>query len=130
MIVWYIALGSAIGGVARFLVGAVVQQRAGTVFPVGTLVVNVSGSLLLGFIMRLALGAPALTTEMRALLTAGFCGGYTTFSTFSFETAMLIEDGTYGRAAVYALASTLLALVGTFAGFALARAFLAAVRVD
>jgi CrcB protein len=130
MIVWYIALGSAIGGVSRFLVGAAVQQRAGMLFPVGTLVVNVSGSLLLGFIMRLALGTPAFTAEMRALLTAGFCGGYTTFSTFSFETAMLIEDGTYGRAAVYAVASTLLALAGTFAGFALARALLAAVRVD
>jgi len=116
--------------VCRFLLGAAVQQRTSTTFPVGTLVVNVTGSLVLGFVLRLALGTPAISAEMRALLTAGFCGGYTTFSTFSFETAMLIEDGTYGRAALYVAASTVLALLGTFAGFAIARVVLGAARAE
>jgi CrcB protein len=59
------------------------------------------------------------------MLTAGFCGGYTTFSTFSYETARLVEDGDYRRAALYVVLSVLLSLAGTFVGFALARQLLA-----
>ena len=123
---WYVALGSAAGGVLRWLLGGAVQQRLGTLFPVGTLVVNITGSVLLGFLIRYALHTPAISPEIRALLTTGFCGGYTTFSTYTYETATLIEDGDYRRAAAYAIASVLLALIGTFLGFAAARALLAA----
>jgi len=62
-----------------------------------------------------------VSAEMRLLLTTGFCGGYTTFSTFSYETAMLMEDGQYERAATYAVASVLVALIATACGFLLAR---------
>ncbi|HEY4596552.1 MAG TPA: CrcB family protein, partial [Thermoanaerobaculia bacterium] len=79
---WYIAAGSAIGGVSRYLLGGAVQRAAGTGFPAGTLVVNVTGSLLLGLFLRYAVDTPTLTPEWRAFLTIGFCGGYTTFSTF------------------------------------------------
>ena len=89
MIWWYVALGSAVGGVARFALATIVQQRVGPDFPAGTLVVNVSGSLLLGFLLRYSLGTVAISPEVRALLTTGFCGGYTTFSTFSYETFTL-----------------------------------------
>jgi CrcB protein len=123
--IWYVALGSAVGGVARVALGAFVQQRAAGAFPAGTLVVNVSGSLLLGFLLRYSLETPALTPEVRAMLTAGFCGGYTTFSTFSYETARLVEDGDYRRAALYVALSVLVSLAGTFLGFALARQLLA-----
>ncbi|MFN2567463.1 MAG: fluoride efflux transporter CrcB [Gemmatimonadaceae bacterium] len=122
--IWYVALGSAAGGVARFLLGAFVQQRAGAAFPVGTLVVNVTGSLLLGFLIRYALGTPAIGPEVRALLTAGFCGGYTTFSTFTYETAALLEDGQYERAALYVASSVFLSLIGMYAGFVAARELL------
>jgi CrcB protein len=118
---WAVALGAGVGGVSRYLLASAIQQRAGTTFPWGTLVVNVSGSLLLGFLIRYALATPSLSVEMRALLTTGFCGGYTTFSTYSYETAALLEDGQYSRAGLYAAASVLLALAGTVAGFALAR---------
>jgi CrcB protein len=124
-IVWAIAVGAAIGGVSRYYLSLAVQQRLGVTFPWGTLLINVTGSLLLGFIIRYALAAPAMSVELRALLTTGFCGGYTTFSTYSFETATLLEEGQYGRAGAYALGSAAIALAATFCGFMLARELIA-----
>ena len=123
---WYVALGAAAGGVARYALTGLLQQRAGPGFPVATLVINISGSLLLGFLMRYALASGAVSPELRALLTTGFCGGYTTFSTFSYETILLLEDGEYGRAGLYILLSVALALLGTIAGIKAADRLLAA----
>jgi CrcB protein len=117
----YVALGSAIGGVSRYLLGGLVQRMLDTTFPAGTLLVNVTGSFLLGAIIRYALETPSLTPEVRAFLTIGVCGGYTTFSTFSYETMALLEDGEWSRAGVYITASVILSLVATFLGLALAR---------
>jgi len=122
---WAIAFGAAVGGVSRYYLSTAVQHRMGSAFPWGTLLINVTGSILLGFIMRYALATPGVSVELRVLLTTGFCGGYTTFSTYSYETATLLEDGQLGRAGTYALASMLLALAGTFGGFALAREVIA-----
>lgn len=122
--VWFIAIGSALGGVTRYLVGAFIQQRAGIVFPYGTLLVNITGSFLLGFLLRYALATPAISPEVRGLLTTGFCGGYTTFSTFTYETMMLLEDGELRRAAVYVLVSVIVSLVAAYAGIELARGLL------
>jgi fluoride exporter len=124
-LVWYVALGSGIGGAVRLLLTNFIQQRVGTSFPLGTLVINITGSFILGFLLRYAVGAPSLAPEIRALLTTGFCGGYTTFSTYSFETATLIEDGRYERASLYMVLSVAVALLATFGGFATARQFLA-----
>jgi fluoride exporter len=118
---WYIAIGSAIGGMSRYLVGGAVQRLAAGTFPVGTLLVNVTGSFLLGAILRYGVDTPTLTPELRAFLTVGFCGGYTTFSTFSYETAALMEDGEWTRAALYVALSVGVSLVATFAGFVAAR---------
>jgi CrcB protein len=123
-IVWAIAVGAAVGGLARYYLGMAIQQRTGVTFPWGTLVINVTGSLLLGFIIRYAL-AVEVSVELRALLTTGFCGGYTTFSTFSYETAALLEDGQYERAGAYAFGSVLISLAATFCGFLLAREVIA-----
>ena len=123
-----VLVGGAIGSLVRLLVGAAIQQRVGLGFPLGTLVINVTGSLLLGFIMRVALDTTAVTPVMRALLTTGFCGGYTTFSTFSFETVDLIREGLYARAGAYVTLSVVLGLVGAFAGFAAAHGMLALAR--
>ncbi|MGI9040823.1 MAG: fluoride efflux transporter CrcB [Gemmatimonadales bacterium] len=122
---WYIAVGSAIGGVCRYVLGGLVQRYTDTAFPLGTLIINVTGSLALGAIVRYSLETPALTPEMRALLTVGICGGYTTFSTFSYETALLLEDGQWTTAGWYVAGSVLLSLVGMFGGFALAREVIA-----
>jgi len=121
----YVAIGSAVGGASRFALSTFLQQRAGT-FPVGTLVVNITGSLALGFLLRYSLGSTSVSAETRALLTTGFCGGYTTFSTFSYETIKLIEDGDYRRAAVYVVASVVLSLVATFLGIIAANELLSA----
>src|SRR5215208_380607 len=101
----YVALGSAIGGVARYLVGGLVQRLFDSTFPFGTLVINVSGSFLLGAFIRYATATPTLTPDLRAFLTIGLCGGYTTFSTFSYETLALLEDGEWSRAGWYVAAS-------------------------
>lgn len=111
-----VALGSAIGGASRLLLGAAVQQRFGPAFPAGTLVINITGSLLLGFLMRFAMATPAISPEMRGFLTTGLCGGYTTFSTFTFETVALINDGEMGRASAYVAASVALSLLGVYLG--------------
>jgi CrcB protein len=124
-LVWYVAVGSAVGGAARFALSSVIQQRAGT-FPVGTLVVNITGSLILGFLMRYALGSTSVSAETRALLTTGFCGGYTTFSTFSYETVTLVQGGDYRRAATYVLVSVVVSLMATFVGIAAANELLSA----
>src|SRR3954468_11702815 len=117
----YVAVGSAIGGMSRYLLGGLIQRLLDTTFPAGTLLINISGSFLLGVILRYAIETPTLSPEMRTLLTIGFCGGYTTFSTFSYETVALLEDGEWTRAGLYVGASVLLSLVGTLLGFAVAR---------
>jgi CrcB protein len=118
---WYIAAGSAIGGVSRYLLGGLVQRLLDTTFPAGTLLINITGSLLLGAILRYGVETPTLTPELRGFLTIGLCGGYTTFSTFSYETVAQLEDGEWGRAALYVGLSVGLSIVATFLGFALAR---------
>jgi CrcB protein len=124
-VIWYIALGSALGGVSRYLVGGAVQRVAGTVFPAGTLLVNITGSFLLGAFIRVALDTPAISPEMRAFLTVGFCGGYTTFSTFSYETVAMLEDGSWGKAALYVVASVGISLLAIVLGFMAARSYIA-----
>jgi CrcB protein len=121
---WYIAVGSAIGGAGRYLLGGVVQRLLETTFPAGTLIINVTGSFLLGAIIRFAIDTPWISPELRACLTIGVCGGYTTFSTFSYETAAMMEDGEWSKAALYVAGSVGLSLIATFLGFAAARAAL------
>jgi CrcB protein len=115
---WYVAIGSAIGGMSRFLLTGVMQRMFPAGFPAGTLVINVTGSAVLGFLLRYAVETPAIQPELRALLTVGFCGGYTTFSTFSYETLALVEDGDWKRAGVYVAASVAISVSSLFQALA------------
>jgi CrcB protein len=124
----YVAIGGAVGSGARYALTLLVQSRSDSTFPIATLLINISGSVFLGFLMRYGLEGTSVSPEVRLLLTTGFCGGYTTFSTFSYETARLLEDGEWSRGATYIAASVVVSLIGTFVGFALARALLAAQR--
>ena len=124
-LLWYVALGSAVGGAARFALGNAIQARSAGAFPIGTFIVNLTGSLLLGFLMRYALASPSVSAEVRALLTTGLCGGYTTFSTFSYETLTLMQVGDYRRATLYATLSVVLSVIGALLGVLAAAELLA-----
>jgi CrcB protein len=123
--IWFVALGSALGGVTRFLLGTFIQQKTGTTFPIGTLLINISGSFLLAFLLRYALATTVISPEIRGFLTTGFCGGYTTFSTFTYEAMVLIEEGEIGRATAYVLLSVVVALIGAYLGIIAARELIA-----
>lgn len=125
-----VGLGGAIGSAARFELGNLIQARSSGSFPFGTLVINVTGSFLLGFLVRIGLDTASVSPDMRLLLAVGVCGGYTTFSTFSYESIHLIERGEYGRAAVYVAGSVILSLAATAAGLAVARWAAAAGGLD
>jgi CrcB protein len=121
MILGAVGAGGALGSMARYLIAGWVQSPAWTGFPYGIFIVNVTG----GFIMGVFTEAMALrfnvAPEMRAFLTTGVLGGYTTFSTFSLEAAMLIERHAYGQAVFYIVGSALLSVIALFAGLWLMR---------
>ena len=123
MLLWYIALGSALGGVSRYLLQGLIQRGVG--FPLGTLVINVTGSFLLGLFVRYAAESALISPEWRAFLTIGFCGGYTTFSTFSYETVRLLEDGETARALSYVGLSVVVSTAAAFLGLTAGRELLA-----
>ena len=114
--IWLVALGSAIGGVLRYLIVPVAQRWYATGFPGGTLTVNILGSLVIGFVVRLA-NVEAITPEARVFLTVGICGGFTTFSSFSMESVELMQSGQWARAGIYVLASVACCFLATFAGW-------------
>lgn len=115
-----VALGSALGGVGRYLLGMVLQ-RPGLGFPIGTLVVNVLGCFAIGVVLRIGLTPEAMSPATRAFLTAGVCGGFTTFSTFSVETLALLESGAWGRGMAYVTASVVLSVVAAALGYGFGR---------
>lgn len=116
-----VALGSALGGAARVWLSTELHRLLGPAFPWGTLTVNVVGSAIIGFATGLSLEGYSLTNpQARAFVMAGFCGGFTTFSTFSLETVTLFRQGDPLRAGLNVLASLALCLVVTAAGYALA----------
>lgn len=123
--IWYVAFGSAVGGVARYLLGGWVQQRTGSTFPIQTLLINITGSFLLGFLQHYALETTAISPEVRTMLTIGFCGGYTTFSTFSFETVRMLEDGDWRPAVLYITLSVTLTIGAAVLGIVAARELVA-----
>ena len=124
MSIFYIALGGVAGTLARYGLEGWIQGRSGGAFPIGTLVVNLAGSLALGFIIRYATGAAVVSPELRGALTIGFCGAFTTMSTFSYESMALLSDGDYWRAGWYMGGTIVGCLVAVSAGTALANKLL------
>ncbi|MDA0734534.1 MAG: fluoride efflux transporter CrcB [Chloroflexi bacterium] len=117
-----VAMGGAGGSVLRYGVGRMAVAYLGPSTVMATFMVNLTGSLALGFFMGLALERTIVPVNLRSLLAVGFLGGYTTFSTFTFESIRLVEDGELFRAAVSVLGNVVLGLVAAYLGILLGRA--------
>ncbi|MGE3107229.1 MAG: fluoride efflux transporter CrcB [Phycisphaerales bacterium] len=116
-----IFLGAGAGGVLRYWLGGLVQHWWGEGFPLGTMIVNISGCLAMGFLATAWYGPWVVRDEVRSLVLIGLLGGYTTFSTFGRETLALAHSAEWGRAGVYVLGSVALSLAGVWLGAAIAR---------
>jgi CrcB protein len=115
-----IALFGATGTLARYGLQGLVQLRVGGTFPFGTLIVNLTGCFLLGIIGQYTLNRVAFSPDLRAAIAIGFFGGYTTFSSFGWETAKMLEKGELFRATAYVASSVLFGLLLSIAGIRLA----------
>jgi CrcB protein len=117
-LLFYIGAGSFLGGIARFGLSKFVQELSGGRFPYGTLSVNILGSFFIGVMFALA-EHRTMHTELRLFLTTGLLGGFTTFSTFSYEALGLLRSGEWLTAMVYLLGSTVAGVLAAFGGYQL-----------
>lgn len=116
-----IAAGGAIGAVSRHFVNVASAGAFGLGFPWGTMIVNIAGSFVMGLLIGLFAQADHVTQDVRAFLTIGFLGAFTTFSTFSLDAVALYERGEMGLSAAYIIGSVVLSIAGLFAGLMLVR---------
>lgn len=111
-----IALGGALGSIARYWIGAVVASRLGTRFPYGTLIVNLSACVVIGFVLAFLTRRAGMSEGWFYLIPVGFVGAYSTFSTYEWETLALLRAGAFLSAAVYAVVSLILGLGAVWCG--------------
>jgi CrcB protein len=116
-------LGGGVGAAIRHGMNIGVARALGTAFPYGTLIINITGSLMMGLIAGYFALKGDASQNWRLFLTTGILGGYTTFSAFSLDAALLYERGEAGAAAIYVLSSVVLSIAGLFAGLAIVRRF-------
>jgi len=117
-----IGVGGFVGAIARFVIGSYVGNKLGTRFPYGTFVINCSGSFLIGLILTLLTEKTHWDANWRYLIPIGFIGAYTTFSTFEYETARVVQDGQIVIALLNVSLSVVIGFAAVFAGIALGRA--------
>jgi len=115
-----IAVGGSLGSVARFWVGSTIGGRMGVRFPFGTLVVNITACLIIGFALTWFGERAEISPAWRYLVAVGFIGAYSTFSTYEWETLSTLRSGAFALASLYALGSMALGLAATWCGAALA----------
>lgn len=118
-LVFIIGLGGGIGSMLRYLMQVFVSRHVSIAFPWGTFLVNCSGCFLIGLLYALSVKFTWMTMEWRMFLIAGLCGGYTTFSSFSYESISLFRQGAYSYFLLYTVLSVVLGLLATVAGAAI-----------
>ncbi|MHB1796504.1 MAG: fluoride efflux transporter CrcB [Acidobacteriaceae bacterium] len=112
----YIAVGGALGSIARFWVGSAVASRLGTRFPYGTFVINITACVIIGFSLTFLAKRTDLNPAWRFLVPVGFVGAYSTFSTYEWETLSTLRSGAFSMAALYAFSSLFLGLAAVWCG--------------
>ena len=117
----WIAIGAVVGASARYFLSTYVARHLSAVFPYGTLLINISGSLILGFFLIYSTERVLLDPRWRLLVAIGFCGSYTTFSSYAFESFALMEQSQWLLTGLNILLSNVLCLAAVLAGAALAR---------
>jgi CrcB protein len=117
----WVGLGGMIGANARFILGRAIADRAGSSFPYGTITINITGSLLIGIIMTLLTERLVADPAWRLVLVVGFLGGYTTFSSYTFEAIRLFQQGQAVRGLTYIFGSNILGLLACYVGIVIAR---------
>jgi CrcB protein len=117
-----IAVGGALGSIARYWVGSTISGRMGTKFPYGTFVINITACILIGFSVTYLGKRVDLNPAWRFLIPVGFIGAFSTFSTYEWETLSTLRSGAFALAAVYAVGSLILGLASAWLGAALAEA--------
>lgn len=115
-----VMLGGGLGAVSRFIVGSAITKLYSATFPMGTFVINVTGSFVIGLLMTLFLNRPGIHMNWRLFLVTGFLGGYTTFSSFEWEALAALRSGAEGVGSLYLGASVLVGLIGVWSGLLLA----------
>jgi CrcB protein len=116
-----VALGAIFGANLRYILSRLAARLIGPVFPYGTLLINVTGSFIVGWFMIWTTERVLVDPRWRLLIVIGFCGGFTTFSSYAFETMAYFEQGQWGLMAANILANNLLSLLAALAGMAVAR---------
>ena len=119
-ILW-ISIGAIVGANLRYFVGQSVAKLLSSSLPYGTLIINITGSFILGFFLVWTGERVLADPRWRLLIAIGFCGGYTTFSSFAYETFALFEQGRFAASALNVIVTNLLCLLGVAAGAAIAR---------
>jgi len=117
-----VGVGGALGSILRFWLGSYIGGRMGTRFPYGTMVINITGSFLIGFVYALLTANTHWSPNWRYLIPIGFIGGYTTFSSFEYETLRTIQDGQVGLGLLYVAVSVCVGFIGVWGGVVSGRA--------
>jgi fluoride exporter len=117
-----VGVGGCLGSIVRFWVGTYIGSRMGTRFPYGTLVVNISGSFLVGLVIAVLAAKTQWNSNWRYLIPIGFIGGYTTFSSFEYETLRTIQDGQVGLGLLYIAVSVGVGFIAVWVGVMAGRA--------
>ncbi len=116
-----VAFGSGLGGVLRYFISDFVQRNSPSLFPYGTLAVNIIGSFIIGLVLFYFDSLKLISSEMRLFLTVGLCGGLTTFSTFSYETVKLFQDSEFLLAGANILLNVILTIIAVYLAYILSK---------